>query len=284
MKSMQPVRLILCSLALFLLTALPAFGTDQQPTNSPAGASPFDGKPIKGTVIQTMNSGGYTYLKLKTSQGEVWVAIPETKVAQGKEVTCNPGMAMKNFESKTLKKTFDTIIFSTGLGGKMKSPHGAMMAGTEKKSKGMSFSEALQKENSGAGMAAAMGGGAAAMSGGSTSAIVPSADIKVEKAAGANGHTVGECFAQAKDLDGKKIRVRGKVMKVSRMIMGRNWVHLQDGTGNPMENTHDLVITTKAEPKKGSIVTMEGTLHANRDFGAGYKYQAIIEDAEVVQK
>jgi aspartyl/asparaginyl-tRNA synthetase len=92
---------------------------------------------------------------------------------------------------------------------------------------------------------------------------------------------VGECFEQAKNLNSKTVRVRGKVMKVSRMIMGKNWLHIQDGTGNPLKNEHDLVVTTADEPAVDAVVTVEGTLNANRDFGAGYKYEVIIEDAKV---
>ena len=70
-------------------------------------------------------------------------------------------------------------------------------------------------------------------------------------------------------------------MKNSRMIMGKNWVHLQDGTGDAAKQQHDLVVTTKDDPKDGDIVTMEGTVAANKDFGAGYVYKVIIEDAKV---
>jgi len=246
----------------------------------------LDGKVIKGTVEETMNTGGYTYLKVKAPEGEVWVAIPETTVKKGQEVVCSPGMTMTDFESKSLGRTFASIIFSPGLAtaGAMHGGGHGNMAVTDANN---DFNAALQAEQSGHGGMGAMGGaamgGAAAMaaSGGSAGAIVPSKEIKVEKATGENACTVGECFARAKELDNKKVRVRGKVVKVSRMIMGRNWVHIQDGTGNPMENTHDLVVTTQADPELDSVVTVEGTLHANRDFGAGYKYDAIVEDAEI---
>ena len=128
-----------------------------------------------------------------------------------------------------------------------------------------------------------MGSAMAGMAGasGSTSNIVPSKDISVEKAPGDNAYTVGEIFEQGKKLNDKKVVVRGKVVKVSKMIMGKNWVHIQDGTGNPMKNSHDLVVTTMDEPALDSVVIVKGTLHANKDFGAGYKYDVIIEDASV---
>ena len=251
-------------------------------------AAEAGGKPIQGKVLETMDAGGYTYLHLQAHQGDVWVAIPETRVPKGQQVTCQPGMTMTNFTSKSLGRTFKSIIFSSGLSSKgataVANPHAGKtrMNGPENDD----FAAALQAEqrgSSGIGHAAAgtAMGGAMMASGGSASAIVPSKDIKVDKAEGNNAYTVGECFNQGKKLNNKEVMVRGKVVKVSRMIMGKNWVHIQDGTGNPMKNTHDLVVTTMADPKLDSVVIVKGTLHADKDFGAGYKYKVIIEDAEI---
>ncbi|MCF6186698.1 MAG: DNA-binding protein [Desulfobulbaceae bacterium] len=254
-----------------------------------AAATAMDGKTIKGEVLETMNSGGYTYIQVKAPEGEVWVAMPETKVEKGQQVVCNPGMAMTNFQSKSLNRTFDTIIFSSGLGNgnQAANPHGSGAGMAAAPAAGSAtFADAMQAER-GAGMggAPAMGGtpldSAMAGASGSTSNIVPSKEITVEKAPGKNAYTVGEIFEKGKNLNNKKIAVRGKVVKVSKMIMGKNWLHIQDGTGNPMQNTHDLVVTTMAEPALDSVVIIEGTLHANKDFGAGYKYDVIIEDADI---
>jgi len=254
-----------------------------------AAATAMDGKTIKGEVLETMNSGGYTYIQVKAPEGDVWVAMPETKVEKGQQVVCNPGMAMSNFQSKSLNRTFDTIIFSSGLGNgnQPANPHGSVAGmAAAPAAGGASFADAMQAER-GAGMggAPAMGGtpldSAMAGASGSTSNVVPSKDISVEKAQGENAYTVGEIFEKGKNLNNKKVAVRGKVVKVSKMIMGKNWLHIQDGTGNPMQNTHDLVVTTMAEPALDSVVIIEGTLHANKDFGAGYKYDVIIEDADL---
>jgi len=104
----------------------------------------------------------------------------------------------------------------------------------------------------------------------------------VEKAAGENSYTVAEIFSKATELNGQTVVIRGKVVKVSPRIMGSNWIHLQDGTGNPEESTHDLVITTLEETGADwDIITMEGVLTANKDFGSGYSYSVIIEDANL---
>jgi len=245
----------------------------------------LDGKAIKGKVLETMTVPDYTYLRIDAPEGKIWVAIAGKNTLEvGQKVQIKPGMAMVDFTSNTLGKTFDVIVFSSGLEGQ-DTPKKDAVAETAD-ADDISFDQALQAEagaaNPHAGMGAAAGAAAMAQaSGGSTSAIVPAAEVKVDKATGKNARTVGECFANAGKLDKTKVKVRGKVMKISKMIMGKNWVHLQDGSGNPMKNTHDLVVTTLDTPETGSIVVIEGTLHANKDFGAGYKYKVIIEDAEI---
>jgi hypothetical protein len=271
----------------FLLTAPASAASSEQPTPPPAktGAPASEGVALQGTVSETMNSSGYTYLLLNTALEKIWVAIPETAIQTGQTVTCAPGMTMKDFTSKTLNRTFDTLVFSPGLEKGTTATATPAQPAAAKGTGGGGFNEALQAENNG-GKTMKMDAGtadSAAMeaSPGSSGAVVPSTAVNVNKATGPNSYSVGECFEQAKNLNSKTVRVRGKVMKVSRMIMGKNWLHIQDGTGNPLKNEHDLVVTTADEPAVDAVVTVEGTLSANRDFGAGYKYAVIIEDAKV---
>lgn len=103
--------------------------------------------------------------------------------------------------------------------------------------------------------------------------------IYVTKASGTNAITVAEAFINGEKLDKKKIVVNGKVVKVSTGIMKRNWVHVQDGTGSRKNRTNNLVCTSKNMVKVGEVVTVSGTLARDRDFGSGYRYKAIIENA-----
>ena len=121
--------------------------------------------------------------------------------------------------------------------------------------------------------------------GGSGGAKAPATTerIKVEKAKGADAYTVSETYEKAGKLDKKTVVVRGKVVKVSRGIMGKNWVHLRDGSGDSRKGTNNLVVTTQGDPKVGDVVTAKGTLYKDKDFGAGYKYQVIVEEATVKQ-
>jgi hypothetical protein len=70
---------------------------------------------LTGKVVETMNSGGYTYISVENNGKKTWAAIPLTKVKVGQEVTCLPGMEMKNFTSKTMNRTFASILFSGGI-------------------------------------------------------------------------------------------------------------------------------------------------------------------------
>lgn len=283
---MSPLRTTATCIAFALLMSTPALAADNQaapaPTAPARATASMEDAALQGTVVETMNAAGYTYLQVESAAGKVWVAIPESTVTKGQQVTCLPGMVMENFQSKTLGRTFPTIVFSPGL-----QPAPAQAAADKEQGTGGAkaaggFSAALQAEQTNQAAAGAAGGAELkGESSGSLGAIVPSADVNVHKATGANSRSVGDCFEQAKDLNDTTVRVRGKVMKVSRQIMGKNWLHLQDGTGNPMKNQHDLVVTTLDEPKEGEVVTIEGVLAADRDFGAGYKYAVIIEDAKV---
>ncbi|MCP5005168.1 MAG: DNA-binding protein [Planctomycetes bacterium] len=205
-----------------------------------------------GKIVETMNSGGYTYLLLENEGTQIWVAISETKVSVGQDISLKPGHQMVNFTSKTLKRTFDRIIFSAGpLSG-----HGSSHTGGQ------------------AGI------------GSKNTTVHAGEKVEVKKAAGAgdagtNVYTVEELFQKSKRLDKKNVALRGKVMKVSVGIMGKNWIHIQDGTGDEKNNTHDLVVTTQDQPAVDDIVRVEGILYMNKDFGSGYKYDTIIEEAHI---
>lgn len=229
---------------------------------------------MSGTVMETMDASGYTYMLVESGAQKTWVAIPATTIEKGAEIKYYEGMVMENFTSKTLNRTFDAVVFSSGLVDKETDtkPQLPTVAAND------SFSAAVEAEKSTSTPAPVV-----EMSGGSVGAIAPLEDITIEKAAGANGYTVEEIFTKAKDLSGKKVQVHGKVVKFSAMIMGKNWIHLQDGTGNPMQNSHDLVVTSSETVEVGNIVTIEGALAADKDFGAGYKYAAIVEDATVIK-
>jgi hypothetical protein len=83
--------------------------------SQPMGNAGQAGNALSGKVAETMNSGGYTYVSIENNGKKTWVAIPQTAVKVGQNVTCQPGMVMQNFTSKTMNRTFDSIIFSGGI-------------------------------------------------------------------------------------------------------------------------------------------------------------------------
>jgi hypothetical protein len=205
---------------------------------------------LSGKVVETMNSGGYTYVCLEKRGKKIWVAVPEMKVTVGQKIGFQPGMEMINFTSKSLNRTFERIIFSGGP---------------------LVTSEATSKK---AAPAAMQGSGKAA-------STAPAGKISVEKAAGPDAYTVSEIFTQKASLNNKSVVLRGKVVKVSSGIMDKNWMHLQDGTGDAEKGNHDLVVTSQDSATVGDVVTVKGTIYMNKDFGAGYKYEVIMEEASI---
>ena len=199
---------------------------------------------LSGKVVETMNAGGYTYVRIEKNGKKTWVAVPPTELKVGQKVTFYPGTDMGRFTSKTLNKTFDHIIFSPGMvaeGGASAGVHGAKKA----------------------------------------AAPVSTENIKVEKAAGPDAFTVSEVHAKAGELDKKTAVVRGKVVKVSEAIMGKNWIHIQDGTGDVSTGSNKLVVTSQDLPAVGDVVTMKGVIYKDKDFGAGYRYSVIMEEAAI---
>lgn len=214
---------------------------------------------ISGKVLQTMDSGGYTYMYVQKKSGEkIWVAVMTTPVKVGSQVSFKGGMEMTDFESKSLKRKFDKIFFADSAAVSGGSEKGAPKASSKDKGKGKSAS----------------GGSKAAASAKDTKISVP-------KAVGANAYTVQEVFANSAKLNKKKIVVKGKVVKVSSGIMGKNWVHIQDGTGNQAQKNHNLVCTSQDMADVGEIVTVTGVLAKDKDFGGGYKYSAILEETAI---
>lgn len=216
----------------------------------PAVAAPAAGG-LSGTVLERLEASPYCYLRLKTAQGEVWAAVPEAKVEKGAVVTIANPMLMSNFESKTLKRSFAEVYFGTLAPAGDAAPAAAAPAGNPH---------------------GGMGPG------------TPVEVGKVDKAAGADARTVGEVWAQKAGLKGKTVTVRGKVVKYSPGVMGKNWLHIQDGSGDAGAGTHDLTVTSQDGAAKGDIVTITGVLRTDKDFGSGYTYPVIVEDAKVAKK
>ena len=237
-----------------LLLAMAVVGCQSrtpEPPKVPLGqapaAGPATGDELTGPIIEQLNAPPYLYIRVKTAKGEVWAAVPAAKIENGAVVTVYNPMLMTKFESKSLKRVFDEVYFGT-----------------------------LSPAN------AEPGAPAAASPAGQPPAKV--AVGKVEKATGADARTVSELWAQKASLVGKTVSIRGTVVKYNEGVMGKNWIHLQDGSGDATLGTHDITVTSADAATMGATITITGTVRTNKDFGAGYSYAVIVEDAKVVRK
>jgi hypothetical protein len=235
-----------------------------------AGNAPPLGS-ITGRVLETMDSGGYTYMKLSSDGGEVWAAVNATKVRKGQTVTVVNPMAMDGFESKTLHRKFDRILFGSlataGTAGGAPPIDAAAAQQGQMPPGHPDASDPKYREMMAAQHAAAAQGPADVGS------------VKVPKAEG--GKTVAEVYADRKSIADKDVSVRGKVVKFLPGIMGRNWLHVRDGSGTADKKDNDLTVTTSETAAVGDVVVVKGKVKVDQDFGAGYAYPVLVEDARI---
>lgn len=221
---------------LLLAAVLPAHAA-----SAPVAAS------IKGEVVEVVDSDSFTYLRLQTTDGELWSAVPRAPLKVGSQVTVENVMPMKDFKSKSLKRTFALIYLGNLAGAR--------------------------------GGAATAAGGMAAAHAGMGQPVMDGTNVKVPKASGANARTVAEILTRSAALKDQPVTVRGRVVKYNEAIMERNWVHLRDGSGTEADKTNDLLVTTRNATRLGAVVTVSGVVRLDKDFGSGYAYKVLLEDA-----
>ena len=236
MKTLLPILLIAATTA--------AWAAEKPAPASPAATV------ITGNVLEVKDVESYTYLRLKTKDGETWAAVAKTPVKKGAKVTIENVMVMNNFESRSLKQTFTTIAFGS-------------LAGT--------------------GSSAPKTSAAMSMAHPGNAKTVDTAEIRVPKAVGANAWTVAEINAKAVELKDKPVLVRGKIVKYNPGIMGKNWLHVRDGSGAEADASNDLLVTSADTAKLGDTVLISGTVRNDKDFGGGYAYKVMVEGATLKQ-
>jgi hypothetical protein len=106
---------------------------------------------------------------------------------------------------------------------------------------------------------------------------VETKEISIEPIEG--GISIAELYSNRTAYANTVVRIKGQVTKVNLGIMGKNWIHLQDGTGGN-SGSNDLLVTTQETVALGDIVIFEGTIALNKDFGSGYSYEVLMEDAK----
>lgn len=239
--------------AILIMTTLVLFSCkpkeeqpQQQAVQAPPQASahpPISGDLHTGVVAEVLQANAYTYLKIKEKDADSWIAVTKREMQPGQTVSFVGGLEMKNFESKDLQRTFESLYFVDKLAG----DESAVSASQQTAAMPHQTKPSIEKK-----------------------------DISIEPAEG--GITIGELFTNRDSYAGKTVLIKGQVTKINRAIMDRNWVHLQDGTSGA--GKFDLTITTQDDASVGDVVTFEGTITLNKDFGSGYSYEVLMENAK----
>ena len=192
-------------------------------------------------VEEVLQTTSYTYLLAK--ENKQWLALPKIEAEIGETYYYQGGVEMRDFKSTELNRTFASVLFLQGV----------------------QSAETIQPQANKS----------------QDSASVPSsaASGKIEPAEG--GITIAELMANKANYESKEVLIRGKVVKYNSGIMGKNWIHLQDGTASGDEN--DLTVTTDMTTKVGDVITISGVIILDKDFGAGYFYKIIMEDARIME-
>ena len=237
--ALKALVVALCLLAL-LLTAL-----------ADSSCCKSDPTGFSGKAVEKIDAAGYTYVLVDTGAKKLWVAAPQFTVRRGDQVDVANAMPMPDYESKTLQRKFDLVYFTGSVSVNGKTPSAAATS--------------------------------------ANSAALPSGHPKIEAPAGADdfsnlkkvsgGQRVSEIVDGRRQLKDKEVTVRGKVVKYNSGVLGRNWLHIRDGSGSSTNN--DLTVTTKTSARVGATVLVKGKVSTDRDFGAGYFYPVILEDAQV---
>jgi len=216
-----------------------AAGHDHTGSEAPAMTdSHAGGHNVK--VEEILNTSKYSYLYVSENGEKFWIAIPRMEVEIGGTYHYTGGLLKKNFESKEYNRVFETIYLVSNLHS--------------------------HSGDSGAPVAHEAGDQGTQSQG----------TIDVEPAEGSI--QLADLFSDREKYKGKMVQVTGKCVKVNPMIMGRNWVHVQDGSGDGL----DLTITTSENVQLNEVVTFEGVIALNKDFGAGYKYDIIMEQGKLL--
>ncbi|MBW6534880.1 MAG: hypothetical protein K0B11_07725 [Mariniphaga sp.] len=205
-------------------------------------------------VSEVLQANSYSYLKVKENGGERWIAVTKQEIEPGEVYYYDEALQLTDFQSKDLDRTFDVIYFVNQIS---KNPISGNSMGAMHGMGGMTGNPHSGKIESG-----------------------QKSNIQLEKAE--SEVTIAEIFGNRADFSGKEIEIRGVVVKVNKQIMGKNWVHIQDGTNS--NGKFDLTITTQDLAEVNDEVTFKGKITLEKDFGSGYSYDVIMEEATLVNK
>lgn len=198
----------------------------------------------KVVVKDVLQASAYTYLLVDELGDEVWLAVTKRdNIEKGTTLYYDDAMEMTNFYSTDLDRTFESVLFVQTIGDQpltVNPSMGGMMPHSN---------------------------------------VKPEADANISVKPADGGVTIAQLFENKKSYEGKSVKIRAQVVKVNLGIMGRNWIHIQDGTGDG--SNYDLTVTSNDNARVGEVIVVEGFVTLDKDFGSGYKYDIILEDSKV---
>jgi len=236
---MNKIIVLLIALAMFFISCETESETRSDQNMNIKNVS--DNSNHAAKVEQILDAGTYIYLEVTENDETYWIAVTRMDIEVGEIVYFSKSMEMKNFESKTLNRTFESVLFVQD----------ASESPDQKSGSNPHQNLTIQVDE----------------------------EISIETPA--DGKTVEQVYNEKESLNGKTVKVKGKVVKFNAGIMKRNWFHIQDGTGDAKSN--DLVVTSQEEAAVGDVVTIEGIVVNDKDFGSGYFFPVIIEYAKIVK-
>jgi uncharacterized membrane protein YcgQ (UPF0703/DUF1980 family) len=204
-------------------------------------------------VAEVIHTNSYSYLKVKEKSLDKWMAVAKQDIQVGDVYYYDEALQMTNFLSKDLDRTFDVIYFINQISSEpIAHNHMGHIHNHDHNHMHSHGSTDAQQKGS----------------------------VSLEKAP--NEISVAQIFANLDEYSGKEIEIRGIVVKVNKGIMGKNWIHIQDGTES--NGKFDLTITSQDVAEVNEEVTFKGKITLNKDFGSGYFYEVIMEDAVLTDK
>ncbi len=232
-----------------------ASGIFSEDTNAPAeissNKSQAFGDDLHTVVInEVLPAEKYVYLNVTEGAKQFWIATGKKEVNIGETYFYKGGLLKTNFESKEYNRVFETVYLVTNL---VAQKHGDNTG----KINISDYTEAKEK-----------------------TPVKVAIETHTDKVVQHQGSIkIAELVKDPKKYEGKTIQLSGICTKINAGIMNRNWIHIKDGS----KDDFDLVITSQEFVPEGSSFTIKALVTLNKDFGAGYRYDLILENGLIIK-
>ena len=203
----------------------------------------------KVEVSEVIPGNKYVYVLVEENGRQFWISTGMKELNEGETYYYTESILKTQFESKEHNRVFDTLYLVTEL---VPASHGQDMHGFNASAMDEEQVQIIKKS------------------------IVKEQD---SSAVFAGPVKIAELVDNPEKYAGKKVELTGVCTKINAGIMGRNWLHLKDGS----RDSYDLVVTSNDMPEKGSEITLRAIVRLNVDLGSGYSYPILLENGVIAQ-